>query len=111
MTLRETITGIYIYKYHLFKACLDGTIEVIELPTFRKKFNLTRIKDPFVRQIESNKNLIIGMQALQNVLFAATTQELFSYNLSGDQTLFQLSYGFYKGIGECRKCDLRELSS
>lgn len=103
MTGRKIITSLYAYKYSLFVAYLDGGIDIIPIPEFRKKFNITRTKVPFANKIEENKNLIIGMQALQNILFAATSNQLFSHELIPSIYSNKDFEGFYKDISGCQK--------
>ncbi len=103
MTNKKIITSLYAYKYSLFIAYLDGSIDIIPLPEFRTKFNITRTKVPFANKIEANTNLIIGMQALQNVLFAATSNQLFSQELVPSINNEKNLDVFFKEISGCQK--------
>lgn len=97
---KKIITSLYAYNYSLFVAYLDGSIDVFPLPEYNSKLFYPQSHIKYQNKIETNSDLIIGMQAKQHILFAATTDQLFSFNL--DQVKIY-NDGYFKSISGCQR--------
>ena len=102
--LNKIITSMYIYNSTLFTAELGGMIEAIPVPDTWPRYN--NKAESYSLTIGTDK-IVLEMQGYRGVLFVATAEGLFAYNLknANKSILF-----FEKNIMQCKSIKMDYLN-
>lgn len=88
---KSLICSLYTYNYSLFTAYLDGSVKVFPLPKLYPK-RYENLKPYNLNIPGDSERSIIEMQAYKHVLFASTSEYLYSFDLkkgNENHTIFQ----------------------
>ncbi|HMG14505.1 MAG TPA: hypothetical protein VK590_03595 [Saprospiraceae bacterium] len=95
------IVFLYVYKFHLFVSYLNGEISIIQLPYSPDKISI------FPSLIRTS-NVATEFQARSDVLFACSSERIFSHDLTNINQLIIEDFHLSNEVPECSQLVMDE---